>query len=122
LAEPTIRKICDLESSDLTHVFGASRLCSKPQLFFSCSSPDADCVFKQINIYLHGPLKINHRTLPTLPSPVQGSAVLDFLRVGLQPVSSYLVYSTWRNCICALNYGRDFTSPTPHVSLQQLWM
>ena len=64
--------------------------------------------YKQINIYLQGPPKFNHRTLPTLPSPLQGTALLDFLRVGLQPVSSYLVYSTWTNCIRTLQLWTGF--------------
>jgi hypothetical protein len=61
------------------------------QLLFSYNSSHADYVFKQINIYLQELPKVDHRTLPTSFSLVQGQALLSYLRVGLQPVSSYFV-------------------------------
>jgi hypothetical protein len=50
-----------------------------------------------IYIYIHTyprTAKFNHRILPNLSSPVQGQVVLGFLRVGLQPVSTYFCRPT----------------------------
>jgi hypothetical protein len=55
---------------------------------FSYSRLDTEYIFKQINIYLQWLPKINHQTLPTFSSLVQGPAVLGFIYVGLQPVCS----------------------------------
>jgi hypothetical protein len=47
---------------------------------------------KSINTsYLQKQPKIKHGTFPAYSSLVQGQAVLGFLHLGLQPVSSYIV-------------------------------